>query len=177
MDQDGRTDGHQHQGGPLSDDIRLIWWGFFPGCSPPLAKSGAGPVCSVSEAFTALTTSELEGTTALASMSTPACWVSTLLPVLPVPDILGCWHSNGAPVPHTCPQPEAQEIETAPLAAHLKVKAARGPTLALRKAASAVGTVLCPSSWLPATALNNRSLSSSTSPPVQSRLQLTPMTG
>ena len=65
---------------------------------------------------------------------------------------------------------------TASLAAHLEVKVARGPMLALRKAVSVVGAVLCPSSHYPATAPNNQSLSSSISLPVQSRQQLTQMT-
>ena len=45
------------------------------------AKYGADPIHSVSEALTSITTSELEGTAALMSMSSPAHRVSTLPPV------------------------------------------------------------------------------------------------
>ena len=66
---------------------------------------------------------------------------------------------------------------TTPLTPQLKVKAARGPVLALRKPVSAVGTALYLSSQQPATTLSNLSLSSSISPPIWSRLLLTLMTG
>ena len=58
--------------------VRLLPW-FLSAT----AKSGAGPSHSLSEALTAITTSELQGTTAPASMSSPAHRVSTLPPVLP----------------------------------------------------------------------------------------------
>ena len=59
-----------------------------------IAKSGAGPTCSVSEALTPITTSELEGTTAPVSMSSLTCRVITPPPVLPTLDIL----ASGTPV-------------------------------------------------------------------------------
>ena len=62
--------------------VRLLPW-FLSAT----AKSGAGPTCLVSEALTSVTTSELEGTTALASISSPAHRVSTQPPVPPTLDI------------------------------------------------------------------------------------------
>ena len=59
-----------------ADSVRLLPWFLSTA-----AKSGAGPTCSVSEAITSITTSKLEGTTALASMSSPICRVSTSPPV------------------------------------------------------------------------------------------------
>ena len=58
------------------------------------AKSIAGPTCSVSEALTSATTSELEGTAASVSMSSPACGVNSLPPAPPTSDIPG----TGTPV-------------------------------------------------------------------------------
>ena len=153
--------------------VRLLPW-FLSAT----AKSSAGSTCSVSEALTSVTTSELEGTTAPVLMSSPAHRVSTLPPVPPALDIpvastpalqLGNCSSYSALV-------WSIRIGPAPLAAHLKVKVARGPALALRKAVSAVGAVLHLFSWYPATA-PNKSLSSSISLQVRSRWQLTPMTG
>ena len=83
-----------------ANSVRLLPW-FLP----TTAKSSAGPVHSVSEALTTImqpradtpmddTTPELKGTTALACTSSPAYWVSTPPPVLPVPDIL----ATGTPV-------------------------------------------------------------------------------
>ena len=65
---------------------------------------------------------------------------------------------------------------TAPPATHLKVKVARGPMLTLRKAASVSGCSTLPIQQV-ASHSHNQSLSSSISLPVQSRLQLIPMTG
>ena len=50
-----------------ANSARLLPW-FLP----TAAKSSTGPTCSVSEALISVTTSELEGTTAPASMSSPA---------------------------------------------------------------------------------------------------------
>ena len=47
--------------------VRLLPW-FLSATT----KSGAGPTCSVSEALTSVTTSELEGTTAPASTGQPS---------------------------------------------------------------------------------------------------------
>ena len=63
--------------------MRLLPW-FFSAT----AKSGAGHTCSVSKALTSITTSELEGTTSLASTSSPAHRVSTLPPVPATLDVL-----------------------------------------------------------------------------------------
>ena len=48
--------------------VRLLPWFLST-----TAKSSAGPTCLVSGALTSVTTSELDGTTALASISSPAC--------------------------------------------------------------------------------------------------------
>ena len=60
---------------------------FLPWFLSATAKYATGPTCSVSEALTSITTSELKGTTALASMSSPAHRVSTLLLVPPASNI------------------------------------------------------------------------------------------
>ena len=61
------------------------------------ANSGAGPTFLVSDALTSITTSELEGTTAPASTSSPACRVSTMPPVPPASDILAAGTAVGQP--------------------------------------------------------------------------------
>ena len=61
------------------------------------AKYGPGPACSVSEALTSVTTSEHEGTTAPASMSSPAHRLSTLPPVPPALDITAAGTPVGQP--------------------------------------------------------------------------------
>ena len=72
--------------------VRLLPWFLST-----TAKSGAGPAHSVSEALTAITTSELKGTTAPASTEQPStCRVSTLPPVLQTSDIL----ATSTPVGH-----------------------------------------------------------------------------
>ena len=72
-----------------TDMVKLLPW-FFSA----IARSGAGPTCSVSEALTAVTTSELQGTTTPLSMRSPAHRVSNLHPVPPASDILATWHSS-----------------------------------------------------------------------------------
>ena len=68
------------QGGPLSAESG--WLSKAPSWFFSTAgKSGTGPTCSVSEALTSITTSELEDTTAPALMSSPAHSVSTPTPV------------------------------------------------------------------------------------------------
>ena len=74
-----------------ADLVRLLPWFLSV-----TAKSGAGPTCSVSEALTSITTSELEGTTAPASTRSPACRVSTP-PVPPASDILAASTPVGQP--------------------------------------------------------------------------------
>ena len=120
-----------------ADLVRLLPW--F--CSTT-AKSGACATHSVSEALTSITTSELEGTTPLALMSSTVHRINTLPPVPLALDILAA----GTPVGHS-PLVSNVRIGTAPPAAHLKVKVAKGHVLALRREASAVGAVLCLSSW------------------------------
>ena len=149
--------------------MRLLLWFLSTAI-----KSGSGPACSVSEAFTAFTTSELKGTTAQASMSSTTCQVSAPPPVLPVLDILAV----GTPVGHLfslalslkhrnqdcCPNstPEGQSSKRA----HAVTE---GGSLSS-------GCSTPPSGQQLATAPNNQSLRLAISPSVQSRLQLTPMT-
>ena len=125
--------------------VRPIWWGFFHGFSPLL-----GSLVLVPQAH----------------------WMehSLLSPLqnlrVPLPQCQWAAHHIGSalhlqfPLHWTSQQQELQLGNCslhlplvsitwngpAPLTAHLKVKAAWGLTLALMKAASAVGTVLCPSS-------------------------------
>ena len=75
-----------------ANSVRLLPW-FLSAT----AKSGADPACSVSEVLTAVTTSELKGTTSLVSTSSPAHRVSTSPLVLPALDIL----ATGTPVGHS----------------------------------------------------------------------------
>ena len=86
MDQDGWADEHHLQGGPLSDES-----GQFSEASSMVSlhcyQVWYWSLHSVSEAFIAVTTSELEGTTTPVSTNSPACWVSTLPQVLPILDI------------------------------------------------------------------------------------------
>ena len=72
--------------------VRLLPWFLSAN-----AKFHAGSTCSVSEAFTAITTSELEGSTATASMSSPACRVRTLPQVPLTSDILAAGTPAGQP--------------------------------------------------------------------------------
>ena len=60
------------------DSERLLAWFLSTA-----AKSSAGPTCSVSEALTSISTLELEGTTSLASISSPVHTFSTL-PAVPL---------------------------------------------------------------------------------------------
>ena len=71
--------------------VKLLWW-FLSAT----AKSGAGPTHSVNEALTAIITLGLEGTTAPASISSPAHHVSTRPPFLPASDI----PAVGTPIKH-----------------------------------------------------------------------------
>ena len=165
-----------------ANSVRLLPW-FLSAT----ASSSAGLSCSVSETLTTVmqpkvdapmddTTPEFQGTTAPVSMNSPvyrpALCLQFSLCQISQPLVLqsGTHFSHSPLIPNT-------RNGTAPPVPHLKVKAARGPALALKKKVSAVSAALHISSWQAAIAPNNLSLNLSISPPVQSRLLPNPIMG
>ena len=152
---------------------------LFPWFLSAMASSTAGPLCSVSEAFTTSMqprvdapmediTPELKDTTAPASMSSPACWASTL----PPPALPGQWHPSWAPILHAHHQFQTQNVGLLPQLCTWMSKWQEGYA-GTKEASISSGCSTLPIQLAASHSPTNLSPSSSISPPVKSRLPLT----
>ena len=190
MGQDGWAGGQHLQAGPLSDESGQFGRGFFLGFSLPLLSvlvlvphaqwlKHSLPSCSQGQyAPTDDTIPEFKGTTALASISSPVHSSHHSTSSLSLcPDILATGTLVGHPFFTLAIGPKHKKLEPPTPASTLEGQSSkRAHVLTLMEdSISSWHAALHLSSWQPVTALNSLSLSSSISPPVQSRLLPTPM--